>query len=164
MSDRSGPREPLDRSLRSGAMATERSGIIAGFRDFIVRGNVVDLAVAVVLGAAFTAIVNAFAIDFVGSLIAAVGGVPDLDGVGWKVNGTQILIGPVLTATVNFLIVAAVVYFLVVVPINRIKALRDDEPGQPVDAPPVPADVALLTEIRDLLRDGAASSRRAPPA
>ncbi len=144
-------------------MATERSGVIAGFRDFIVRGNVVDLAVAVVLGAAFTAIVNAFAIDFVGSLIAAVGGVPDLDGVGPTVNGTRILIGPVLTAAINFLIVAAVVYFLVVVPLNRIKALRDaDEPGQPVDAPPVPADVALLTEIRDLLRDGAATDRQAP--
>ncbi len=145
-------------------MATERPGVIAGFKDFIVRGNVVDLAVAVVVGAAFTAVVNAVAIDFIGSLIALVGGVPNLDGVGPTVNGTTILIGPVLTALVNFLVVAAVVYFLVVVPLNRLKALRDaDELEQPEQAPALPADVALLREIRDLLRDGAARDRPAPP-
>ncbi len=143
-------------------MSSDRPGAIAGFKSFVLRGNVVDLAVAVVVGAAFTAIVNAVAMDLIGSVIAAVGGAPDLDGVGFALNGTQILVGPVLTAIVNFVIVAAVVYFLVVVPVNRLAHLQDPDPVQAV--PTEPADVALLREIRDLLREQGAADRPAPPA
>ena len=132
---------------------TKRPGVIAGFRDFILRGNVVDLAVAVVIGAAFSGVVDAVAEDLIGSLIAAVGGVPDLGGVGFELNGTTIEVGTVLTALVNFLIVAAVVYFLVLVPVNRLLEMR--RAGQEHEVVATPEDVALLQEIRDLLRDGA---------
>lgn len=132
---------------------TKRPGVIAGFRDFILRGNVVDLAIAVVVGAAFSAVVNAVAEDFIGSLIAAVGGVPDLDGVGFDLDGTRIRVGTVLTALVNFLIVAAVVYFLVLVPVNRLLEVR--RAGQEPEVAAPSEEVALLQEIRDLLREGA---------
>lgn len=134
-------------------MAAEKPGVIAGFKDFILRGNVVDLAIAVVVGAAFTAVVNAFANDFIGSLIAALGGQPNLDSVGFTLNGTPIKIGSVLTALVNFLIVAAVVYFLIVVPVNKLLAMRAT--GEEPQVAAASEDVLLLQEIRDLLREGA---------
>ena len=119
--------------------------MIKGFRDFLMRGNVLDLAVAVVVGAAFTTVVNAFAKDFIGSLIGKVVQKPNLDAV----QPGGINIGTTLTALINFLIVAAVVYFLIVVPVNRLQRLRrrkdEEEPA------PVPEDIALLKEIRDLL-------------
>lgn len=134
-------------------MAADKPGVIAGFKDFVLRGNVVDLAIAVVVGAAFTAVVNAFANDFIGSLIAAIGGQADLDGVGFTLNGTPIKVGTVLTALVNFLIVAAVVYFLIVVPVGRLMAMRKTGEEPELAAPS--EDILLLQEIRDLLRDGA---------
>ncbi len=124
--------------------------MIKGFRDFILRGNVVDLAIAVVIGAAFGAVVGAFATDFIGSLIAAVGGVPNLDDVGPVVNGTQINIGTTLTALLNFVIVAAVIYVALVVPMNRLMLMR--KRGELEEVQATPEDVALLQEIRDLLK------------
>ncbi|HEX6390833.1 MAG TPA: large conductance mechanosensitive channel protein MscL [Solirubrobacteraceae bacterium] len=117
--------------------------MLKGFRDFLMRGNVVDLAVAVVIGAAFGAVVSAFANDLIGGLIAEVGGVPDFskEGIGKVIYGTTV------TALINFVIVAAVVYFVVVVPMQRIAARRGVE-----EESPAPSDeVVLLTEIRDLL-------------
>lgn len=103
-----------------------------GFRDFILRGNVVDLAVAVILGAAFNAIVTSFTKDVLGQLIAAVVGKPDFSSVVFKVNDTPILIGNFLNATLSFLIVAFVVYFGVVVPVNALQArLKKPEPDAP---------------------------------
>jgi large conductance mechanosensitive channel len=93
-----------------------------GFRDFILRGNVVDLAVAVIIGAAFNAVVTSFTKDVLGQLIAAVVGKPDFSGVVFKFLGTDIRIGNFLTATVQFLIVAFVVYFFVVMPLNKLMA------------------------------------------
>ena len=132
---------------------------LSGFKDFILRGNVVDLAVAVVIGAAFTAVVNALAVDFFGSLIAAVSGVQDGElrrvGIPTGVIGsdgmpTVLSIGPFLAALLNFLIVAAVLYFLVLVPTNRVmqRRARGEEP----EPTATPEDIALLREIRDLLR------------
>jgi large conductance mechanosensitive channel len=96
--------------------------VLKGFRDFILRGNVVDLAVAVIIGAAFNAIVNSFVKDILGQFIAAVVGKPDFSGVVFKLNGTPINVGNFLNATISFVIVASVVYFFVVLPLNTLLA------------------------------------------
>ena len=123
-----------------------------GFREFLMRGNVVDLAVAVVIGAAFGAVVNAFASDFIGGLIGAIGGTPDFGKAGPTVNGSKVIVGSTLTALINFAIVAAVIYFVVVVPMRKLQERR----SAATDADtPAPSDEAkLLTEIRDLLSQG----------
>ena len=125
--------------------------MLKGFRDFLMRGNVVDLAVAVVIGAAFGAVVSAFATDFIGGIIGAFGGSPDFKTAGVTVNGSKIVYGSTITALVNFFIVAAVIYFVVVIPMNTLMArLRRDADA----ATPAPSDEArLLTEIRDLLAE-----------
>jgi large conductance mechanosensitive channel len=106
--------------------------MLKGFRDFILRGNVVDLAVAVILGAAFNAIVTSFTKDVLGQLIAAVVGKTDFSGVVLTLLGTDIRIGNFLTATVQFLIVAFVVYFGVVLPLNHLMArLQKPAPEAP---------------------------------
>lgn len=96
--------------------------MLKGFRNFILRGNVVDLAVAVILGAAFNAIVTSFVKDILTQLIAAVAGKPDFSFLVLKVNGTPILLGAFLNATISFLIVATVVYFGIVLPLNTLQA------------------------------------------
>jgi large conductance mechanosensitive channel len=109
--------------------------VIRGFKDFILRGNVVDLAVAVVIGAAFGSIVTSFTQRILQPLINAITP-PESPGFGIQI-------------VINFLIVAAVVYFLIVLPLNHLKERRKrgEEAG-----PAEPTDVELLTEIRDLLR------------
>jgi large conductance mechanosensitive channel len=123
--------------------------MLKGFKAFLMRGNVVDLAVAVIIGTAFGAVVKSFADDFIGGLIAAVGGVPDFTREGIEINGTNVIYGSTITAIINFVIVAAVVYFVVVVPMKQLS-----ERGKTADAEtPAPSDEAvLLTEIRDLLK------------
>jgi large conductance mechanosensitive channel len=106
--------------------------MLKGFRDFILRGNVVDLAVAVIIGAAFNAIVTSFVKDILTQLIAAVVGKPDFKDVVFMLNGTPINIGNFLNATISFLIVASVVYFAVVLPLNTLMArLKKPEPAVP---------------------------------
>jgi large conductance mechanosensitive channel len=123
--------------------------MIKGFRDFLMRGNVIDLAVAVVLGAAFGAVVSAFADDFIGGIIGAIGGSPDFGDAGVTVNDSKIVWGSTVTALIQFVIVAASVYFVIVVPIARFEALRATDADADT---PAPSDEAkLLTEIRDLL-------------
>ncbi len=121
------------------------------FRDFILRGNVVDLAVAVLLGAAFGAVVTAFAGSFITPLIAAIGGKPDFGELFFTINGARFTYGLFFNAVISFLIVAAVIFFLVIKPMNTAMArfAKTDEPAS--DAPA--EDVVLLTEIRDLLRE-----------
>jgi large conductance mechanosensitive channel len=120
------------------------------FREFILRGNVVDLAIAVVIGAAFTGVVNALVADVITPLIAAIGGQPDFSRLKFTINGSQFLYGDFLNAVVSFLIVSAVIFFLVVKPMNTFFAMRkrEDAPAEP-EAPA--EDVRLLAEIRDLL-------------
>jgi len=126
--------------------------MLKGFRDFLMRGNVVDLAVAVVIGAAFGAVVNAFADDFIGGILGAIGGSPDFGRAGFTVNGSKIVYGSTVTALIQFLIVAAAIYFVVVLPMQAMARRRGVE-----DESPAPSDeVVLLTEIRDLLRDARA--------
>jgi large conductance mechanosensitive channel len=106
--------------------------MLKGFRDFILRGNVVDLAVAVILGAAFNAIVTSFVKDILTQLIAAAVGKPDFKDVVLKLNGTPIYIGNFLNAVIAFLIVASVVYFAIVLPLNALMArLKKPAPEAP---------------------------------
>jgi large conductance mechanosensitive channel len=88
-----------------------------GFRDFILRGNLVDLAVAVVIGAAFTAVITALVKDLITPLIAAIGGKPNFSNLAFTINSSRFQYGEFLNALITFLIVAAVVYFFVVQPV-----------------------------------------------
>ena len=105
--------------------------MIKEFRAFILRGNLVDLAVAVVIGAAFTTVVNAFVKDLVTPLIAAIGGERDFSALSFEINGSQFLYGDFINAALTFLIVAAVVFFLVVKPVNAL--LDRFQTEQPVE-------------------------------
>ena len=96
--------------------------MLKGFRDFILRGNVVDLAVAVVIGAAFGAIVTALVTDIITPLIAAVVHKPDFSGLILDINGGKILYGSFLNALISFLLIAFVVYFFVVMPLGKLLA------------------------------------------
>ncbi|UNX55449.1 large conductance mechanosensitive channel protein MscL [Georgenia sp. TF02-10] len=123
--------------------------MLQGFKEFVSRGNAVDLAVGVVVGAAFGSVVTAVVDRFLNPLVAGLVGKPNFDHVlQFTVGGAVVQPGAVVTALVNFLLVAAAVYFLVVVPMNRLAARRrvaDAEPAAPAE------DVRVLTEIRDLL-------------
>jgi large conductance mechanosensitive channel len=126
--------------------------MLKGFREFVLRGNVIDLAVAVVIGAAFTLVINAVVQWLITPLIAAIFGKPNLDDVmTFTINGAEFSIGAVLTALINFLLVAAAVYFVLIVPMNKLREMRasgeEAEPEAPAE------DILLLQEIRDLLRD-----------
>ena len=131
--------------------------MLAGFKNFIMRGNVVDLAVAVVIGAAFARIVAALVDGIINPLIAAVAGQPDLSAM-WRVTIREgatpdedavLAFGSVLGEVINFVLVAAAIYFLIVMPLNRLaerrKAGVEPEPEAPAE------DILLLQEIRDLL-------------
>jgi large conductance mechanosensitive channel len=101
------------------------------FRDFALRGNMVDLAVAVVIGAAFGAVVTAFVTDFITPLIAAIGGEPDFAGLSFTINGSLFPYGDFLNKLIAFLLIAAVVFFFVVKPVNTLMARLKPQP--PVD-------------------------------
>jgi large conductance mechanosensitive channel len=123
--------------------------MIKGFRDFLMRGNVVDLAVAVVIGAAFGTVVAAFATDFIGGIIGAIGGTPDFGNAGFTVNDSKIVYGTTINALIYFVIVAAAIYFFVVVPMQTLAERR--RRGEEPDTPAPSDEAVLLTEIRDLL-------------
>jgi large conductance mechanosensitive channel len=104
--------------------------MLKGFRDFILRGNVVDLAVAVVIGAAFGAVVTALVKDLITPLIAATVGKPDFSGLIFTVNNSKFLYGEFVNAVVSFVLVGAAIYFLVVTPMNAIQK-RFHKPAAP---------------------------------
>jgi large conductance mechanosensitive channel len=114
------------------------------FKEFILRGNLVDLAVAVVIGTAFGAVVQAFVKDLVTPLIAAVGGKPDFAGLAFTINGSRFLYGDFLNVLLAFLIIAAVVFFFVIKPVNLLMARRRVEPATDVATRPCPE---CLSEI-----------------
>ncbi len=106
--------------------------MLKGFRDFLLRGNVVDLAVAVVMGAAFGNVVNAFVKDLLTPLIAAFGGQPDFSALKFTINRSQFLYGDFLNAVISFVLVGAAVYFFVVTPMNAVAArTRAERPAPP---------------------------------
>jgi large conductance mechanosensitive channel len=104
--------------------------MIKEFKAFLLRGSVVDLAIAVVIGAAFGAIVTAFVKDLVTPLIAAIGGKPDFSAIYFTVNNSRFLIGDFINAILAFLIVAAVIFFFVIKPMQRLmpKPSVEDQP------------------------------------
>jgi large conductance mechanosensitive channel len=99
-----------------------------GFKTFIMRGNVVDLAIGVVIGAAFTSIVNSLVKDIITPIIAAIFKQPDFSKLAITINGSSIYYGNFLNAAITFLIIAAVVYYFVVVPLNKLMARAGRDP------------------------------------
>ncbi|QAY69112.1 large conductance mechanosensitive channel protein MscL [Xylanimonas protaetiae] len=125
--------------------------MLKGFKDFLLRGNVLDLAVGIIVGAAFTAVVNGLMDGVLSPLIALIFGQPDVSKVAFPIGGTTFPVGLFLQAVINFLIVATVLYFVVVVPVKHLSERIKRGDAAPPE-PEVPsADVVLLQEIRDLL-------------
>ncbi|WP_213283935.1 large conductance mechanosensitive channel protein MscL, partial [Cellulomonas hominis] len=140
----------LNKGLRT---ATDRArglaGVLQGFKDFVSRGNAVELAVGIVIGAAFTSVVGAVQNGFISPLIGMLFGKP---AITWKVgpvNGSTIDLGLIVNALIQFLLTAAAIYFLIVLPLNKLAERRkrgiEAEPARPAE------DILLLQEIRDLL-------------
>ena len=98
--------------------------MLKGFKEFILRGNVVDLAVAVVIGIAFGAMVNALVKDLITPLIAAIFGKPDFSSLSFTINSSKFLYGEFINAVIAFVLIAAAVYFVIVVPMNALAARR----------------------------------------
>lgn len=124
--------------------------MLKGFRDFIMRGNVLELAVAVAIGTAFTAVVTQFGSSFIDPLVKVFGG-GGVDGGTFTIRGQQFDWSAFVNSVIFFVITAAVIYFFVVVPYNKFEERRKRGQG-PVDPPAPSDDIILLTEIRDLLR------------
>jgi large conductance mechanosensitive channel len=136
--------------------------MLRGFKDFIMRGNVVDLAVGIVIGAAFTALVTQFTASFLKPLIAAVGGGHEgKTGATFNINGQLFDYGAFLNSIVTFLLIAAALYFLVVFPMNKLAERRRRGQEPPPKAPS--EEVRLLTDIRDLLAVREGGARPATP-
>jgi large conductance mechanosensitive channel len=121
--------------------------MLKGFKEFILRGNVLDLAVAVVMGGAFGAVVTSLVKDLLTPLIAAVAGKPDFSALALQVNGSKFLIGDFINSLVSFLLIASAVYFFVMLPINTLMARlhRGDAPPDPTTkkCPECLSDVAI---------------------
>lgn len=138
--------------------------MIKGFKEFILRGNVIDLAVAVVIGAAFTAIVNQIVAGLINPLIALIFKADSLDKVGWTVTGFAgndvfFGFGMIIGAVINFLAVAVVVYFVFVLPLNHAKARAAAKAGiAKEEASTLPTEQELLLQIRDLLAKDASKA------
>lgn len=124
--------------------------MLKGFKNFIMQGNVIDLAVAVVIGTAFAAVINALVANVLMPLISALVGAPNFDSFAvLTLNGNQIQFGVLLTQVVNFLLIAAAIYFVVVVPMNKMIEARNRRHGAPEEAED--ESVTLLKQIRDQL-------------
>lgn len=130
--------------------------MIKGFKDFISRGNVVDMAVGVVMGGAVTAVVTSIVENFINPLVAMIFGKPDMsDLLKFTFNGATISFGAILTALINFLIIAVAVYFFIVLPMSKLKDMTaKQEAAEEAAAEPSAEEVQLTTlqEIRDLLK------------
>jgi large conductance mechanosensitive channel len=129
--------------------------MLKGFRDFIMRGNVLDLAVAVVIGLAFQAVISALVKDIITPLIAAIAGKPDFSALHFTLHKSRFNYGDFVNALVNFLLIAAAVYFFIIVPVKKLTELqrRRRAAGEPEEEAAIPSDeVMVLREIRDLLQ------------
>jgi large conductance mechanosensitive channel len=126
--------------------------MIKGFKEFIMRGNVVDLAVGIAIGVAFTTLVGAFGTHFVNPIVAVAGG-DKTQGFGFSITdspATFVNIGGLINALIVFLVTMAVIYFAIVVPVQKLQEMRAK--GQEPEPEAVPEDTALLREIRDALQ------------
>lgn len=124
--------------------------MLKGFKEFIMKGNVVDLAVAVVMGAAFGAVITALVENILMPLISQLVGAPNFDS--FLVFG-DVKVGVFLTALINFVLIAAAIYFVVVMPMNHMIARRNAKLGIKEEEEAVDPQIALLTEIRDSLKN-----------
>lgn len=124
-------------------------GFINGFKEFVARGNAMELAVGVVIGAAFTAVVNAIVEQFINPLVAGLAGEPNFDDVlAFKLGNALVQPGAVITAFVNFLLVALAVYVIIVIPMNKLNRKKDaDDDAKPDE------QLIVLSEIRDLMKE-----------
>ena len=128
--------------------------LMSDFRKFVMRGNVLDLAVAVVIGIAFNAVVNSLVNDVIMQIIAAIVGKPNFDDLTFTIGDGIIYYGRFLTALINFLIIAATLFVI----IRAFEELQKRRKGTDAELEEAPEDIVLLSEIRDLLRDGAPRS------
>ncbi|MCK9925004.1 large conductance mechanosensitive channel protein MscL [Frankia sp. AgPm24] len=124
-----------------------------GFKQFLMRGNVVDLAVAVVVGTAFTAVVTSLVANIFTPLIAAIFGKPDFSDLTFKINGSIFRYGAFINSVIAFLSVAAVIYFVVVLPLKTLTERRARGQVAPEEDLVLTDEARLLTEIRDLLAE-----------
>jgi len=124
-----------------------------GFRDFIMRGNVVDLAVGIIIGGAFSQIVNSLVSDILTPFIGLLVGVPDFSG--FKIG--PLGVGKFINTVVSFLLIAAAIYFLIIIPMNKLHEFLDRQkeqtPPQPSAPPEPPEDIKLLREILETLKN-----------
>jgi len=126
---------------------------VKGFREFIMRGNVVELAVAVIIGAAFTSIVNSLVDGIFNPIIAAIFNADEINKAVWQIGPVSLGVGAVVGAVINFLLIAAVVYFAIILPMNKFnEAMYVRKHGhKQEDEEAAATETDLLTEIRDLL-------------
>jgi len=122
--------------------------MVQEFRDFIAKGNMIDIAVGFIMGAAFTALAGALVETVLMPIVAIPFGEPNFDAIIWTINGSEILIGSFITALVMFLLVAIAVFFFIVKPYNAYRARTEPEVE---DEPEGPTEIELLTQIRDSL-------------
>jgi large conductance mechanosensitive channel len=110
--------------------------MIKGFKNFIIKGNVVDMAVGVVIGVAFSSVVTALVKDLITPLIGALGGIPDFSGIFFNINKSKFMVGDFFNAIISFLMIAAVIYFAVIIPINKLmekmKSGKSEDPSDKV--------------------------------
>jgi large conductance mechanosensitive channel len=147
----------------------KRNAIVNGFRKFLLRGNLVDLAVAFVVGAAFAALVTGLVKDFITPLIAAISGTASFADLSFEVNGSKILYGDFLNLLISFVLISAVVYFLVVVPFGRLLERfkpTPDEPAPVQDCPHCLSSVPAAATVcafctREIVDEPSARSRHA---
>jgi large conductance mechanosensitive channel len=147
-------------TARNPTLGAEMIKTLQGFKDFIMRGNVVDLAVGIVIGAAFTALVGTFTTAFIQPLLELFGANQERPGGSFNIGSVKFPWSTFVNGLITFLITAAVLYFFVVVPMNRLaeRRKRGEEPE-----PKAPSEeVRLLTEIRDALNGGTVPAQRAP--
>lgn len=133
-----------------------------GFKEFIMRGNVIELAVAVIIGGTFTAIVNSLVEGIFNPIIAAIFNADEISKVIWQVGPVSLGVGAVLAAIINFLLVALVIYFFIIMPINKLNEqqyVRKHGHKPPVEEAP-PSETDLLVEIRDLLASREADAQK----
>jgi large conductance mechanosensitive channel len=120
--------------------------LMSGFRKFLLRGNVVDLAIAVIIGAAFGTLVTVFTASFITPLLAAIGGKPDFAALYFTINKSHFTYGLFINAVIAFVIIAAVVYFFVVIPINRLMERYKPTPEEPTPTRDCPHCLSSVPE------------------
>lgn len=142
----------VDKAARKMVSLTDK-GPIKGFKKFISRGSMIDMAVGVVMGSAVTTVVNSIVNHLISPLIGMIGGVPDMSGVlTITFNGATISFGAILNAIINFLLIGVAVYLCIVLPINKLRDMGANEEAENTEPTTEEQTLAVLQEIRDELK------------